>query len=130
MLHYCLQNSYQLALATSSPWKQINLILSNLNRQDNKTLDFNSIFSVTVSGQDVQNKKPEPDIYDKVILDIGLERNECLAIEDSPAGIESAKKAGLVCVGLQNQYYTKDELNCADLLVQSIKEILALFLNP
>ena len=42
--------------------------------------------------------KPEPDIYLAGAAGLHLSPNECLALEDSPAGIESAARAGCMAV--------------------------------
>ena len=51
-------------------------------------------FTALCSGKDVPRGKPEPDIYLRGAASIGMKPEHCLAIEDSPAGIESAWRAG------------------------------------
>ena len=51
-------------------------------------------FDALCSGHDVPNSKPAPDIYLHGAAALGLRPEECLALEDSPAGIESAYRAG------------------------------------
>ena len=51
-------------------------------------------FTCLCSGKDVPNGKPAPDIYLHGAACLGLKPEECLAIEDSPTGIESACRAG------------------------------------
>lgn len=70
-----------------------------------------SYFSVIVGGDDLKVSKPEPDSYLLAIArlnqkfpDLMLQPRECLAIEDTPAGIQAAKSAGIPVVGIANTY--------------------------
>ena len=55
-------------------------------------------FTRLCSGQDVPNGKPAPDIYLAGAAAIGVPPESCLAIEDSPAGIEAAWRAGCMSI--------------------------------
>jgi beta-phosphoglucomutase len=68
-------------------------------------------FSVVVSGDDITVSKPEPDGYllaierlNHTYPDLLLQPQECLAIEDTFAGIQAAKRAGMSVVGVANTY--------------------------
>jgi len=68
-------------------------------------------FQVIVAGDDIVTSKPEPDGYllaverlNQQFLDLNLQPSECLAIEDTPAGIQAAKQAGIPVVGVANTY--------------------------
>lgn len=70
-----------------------------------------SYFSVIVGGDDVTTSKPEPEGYLLAVEqlnqhhpDLNLSPAECLAIEDTPAGIQAAKRAGMTVVGVANTY--------------------------
>ena len=60
-------------------------------------------FTALCSGKDVPKGKPAPDIYLHGAAVLGLKPEECLAIEDSPAGIESAFRAGCLPVIVPDQ---------------------------
>jgi HAD superfamily hydrolase (TIGR01509 family) len=60
-------------------------------------------FTALCSGKDVPKGKPAPDIYLHGAAVLGLKPEECLAIEDSPAGIESAYRAGCYPVIVPDQ---------------------------
>ena len=51
-------------------------------------------FSATVCGDEVPRGKPAPDPYERAAALLGFEPAECLAIEDSPTGTQSAESAG------------------------------------
>lgn len=57
--------------------------------------DLQSIFTCVSCGDEVTNGKPAPDCFREAAAKLGLEPSECLAIEDAPAGVESAVAAGL-----------------------------------
>lgn len=68
-------------------------------------------FPVIVAGDDITTSKPEPDGYllaverlNQEYPDLQLQPSECLAIEDTPAGIQAAKRAGISVVGVANTY--------------------------
>jgi HAD superfamily hydrolase (TIGR01509 family) len=68
-------------------------------------------FSVIVAGDDIKVSKPEPDGYllaveqlNQQYPNLKAQASECLAIEDTPAGIEAAKRAGMQVVGVANTY--------------------------
>ena len=78
------------AIATSSPKPRATAYLQSLGLLEK--------FDCICSGHDVAHGKPEPDIYLHAAACIGLAPGNCLAIEDAPAGIESACRAGCMPV--------------------------------
>lgn len=68
-------------------------------------------FEIIVSGDEIINSKPNPDGYllaverfNRLDFNLRLQPSECLVIEDSLAGIEAAKRAGMKVVGIANTY--------------------------
>ena len=66
-------------------------------------------FDALCSGKDVPHGKPAPDIYLHGAAVLGLPPESCLAIEDSPAGIESAYRAGCLPVMVPDQDQPTEE---------------------
>ena len=60
-------------------------------------------FTALCSGKDVPKGKPAPDIYLHGAASIGVAPENCLAVEDSPAGIEAAWRAGCMAVIVPDQ---------------------------
>jgi HAD superfamily hydrolase (TIGR01509 family) len=60
-------------------------------------------FTALCSGKDVPHGKPAPDIYLHGAATLGIAPEHCLAIEDSPAGIEAAWRAGCMAVIVPDQ---------------------------
>lgn len=68
-------------------------------------------FSVIVAGDDIPTSKPQPDGYlsaleqlNRLDSTLQLEPSQCLAIEDTPVGIQAAKQAGMSVVGVAHTY--------------------------
>lgn len=117
-----LHTNYMLAVASNSDKKFVMKLL-----EINKLVKF---FSVILGYQDISRPKPDPEIYIKCARKLGVSNNECVVIEDSPAGIKAAKKAGMKCIALET---TLDENNLmqADFVIKKhqinkIKELINL----
>jgi beta-phosphoglucomutase len=92
-----------MAIVSGAVRPEIDLVL-------NRT-DLAQYFPVIVSGDDIQTSKPDPEGYllgvdrlNQHYPDLRLQPHECLAIEDTPAGIQAAKQAGMQVVGVANSY--------------------------
>ena len=57
-----------------------------------------------VSSDDVVNGKPNPEPYLKGAAALGILPAECVAIEDAPAGIQSARAGGMKVIGMASTY--------------------------
>ena len=79
-------------------------------------------FRFIVAAGETPEGKPAPDPYRKAALLHGRAPVECVAIEDSRWGIESAKAAGLHCIGITHTYPV-NELLTADAIVSSLAEL-------
>jgi mannitol-1-/sugar-/sorbitol-6-phosphatase len=77
---------------------------------------------VLVTSDDVTNGKPDPEPYLKGASLLGFSPQECLVIEDAPAGIQSAKAGGMKVIGLASTYPT-DKLEAANNVVQTLGRI-------
>jgi len=62
------------------------------------------MFDVVVTGSDIEHGKPAPDIYLLTARRLGVDPRNCLAIEDAPAGIISARAAGMTCWAVRTEY--------------------------
>ena len=76
----------KIAVASSS---DMSVITKNLERADIK-----KYFDAIVSGDDVENGKPAPDIFLKAAAEIGMAPEDCYVFEDSYNGIRGAAAAG------------------------------------
>jgi HAD superfamily hydrolase (TIGR01509 family) len=71
----------------------------------------------------VANAKPEPDLYLAVLQCLDVIASEAIAIEDSPNGVQAAKRAGLRCVAIPNSITADLDLGQADLQLGSLAEV-------
>jgi HAD superfamily hydrolase (TIGR01509 family) len=60
-----------------------------------EAIGFKDFFPVVVTTEQVSRGKPLPDIFLEAAKRMGVPPNECLVLEDSPAGIDAAKAAGM-----------------------------------
>ncbi len=59
-------------------------------------------FEVIVAGDEVTRPKPHPEPYLRAADALGVPIEQCLAIEDSPTGLRSARSSGAVAIGVPN----------------------------
>ncbi|MGE3074378.1 MAG: HAD family hydrolase [Dehalococcoidia bacterium] len=85
-----------LAVASSSirPWVEACL----------GKIGLGNAFDALVTGSEVTNGKPDPEIYSLAAEKLGIDPKRCLAFEDAPAGIESAKRAGMTVWAVRTEY--------------------------
>ena len=57
-------------------------------------------FDVSVSSNDVENGKPDPEPYARALAQLGIKAEDSIAFEDSPSGIRSATAAGIATIGI------------------------------
>jgi beta-phosphoglucomutase-like phosphatase (HAD superfamily) len=80
------REGYPTALATQSHREQARRVLDILGLADE--------FDVVVTRDDVEHGKPDPEMHLLAARELGVRPEECLAIEDSPAGVKAALAAG------------------------------------
>ncbi|HEU5245338.1 MAG TPA: HAD family phosphatase [Gaiellaceae bacterium] len=109
--------AFPLALASSSNREVFEAVLELAGLAD--------CFRATVSSEEVERGKPAPDVYLEAARRLDIEPERCTAVEDSHAGIRSAKTAGLRVVAIPNASYPPDEeaLQLADARVDSLDEL-------
>ncbi|HEY9122446.1 MAG TPA: HAD family phosphatase [Brevefilum sp.] len=99
------------AIASSSGMKNITTMLS--------AFGLLGYFDLLVSGANLP-AKPEPDVFLEAAKLFELSPAECLVIEDSLAGVQAAKNAGMLCFAVLTSH-TKAQLTSADLLVDDFR---------
>ena len=79
-------------------------------------------WDVIVTGDDVTNRKPDPEVFATAAKDLGVESGAIVVIEDSVEGLEAARAAGLCCVVVVNGYTADHDLAGADLVLDGFGE--------
>lgn len=87
--------------------QQANNILDALGLSDD--------FDFVATRDDVENGKPDPEIYLLVARELGVSSDECLVVEDSPAGVQASLVAGMHVVAVSTPF-TRHRLHEAGLL--------------
>ncbi len=82
-------------------------------------LGVKSMFDTIVDPTQLAKGKPDPEIFKKGAEQLGLSVEECVGVEDAPAGITAIKAAGMFSVGIGS----KESLSDADYLISSTKEL-------
>jgi HAD superfamily hydrolase (TIGR01509 family) len=75
-----------------------------------------------ITGEDVKNKKPAPDIFLAAAKRLGVPPGECVVIEDAVNGVAAAKRAGMRCVAVA-QTFPAGRLRQADIVRESISAV-------
>ena len=86
-------------------------------------------WDAVVWGEDVQNKKPSPDIFLLAANKLGVNPNECTVVEDAVNGVEAARAAGMRCIAVTHTF-PADRLRAADLISAKISDIRLSDLAP
>ena len=126
LIGFCREHHIPIGLASSSDWEQIHTIFENLVRSTQGRFDPQAVFKAVLSGQEVPQRKPHPEIYRRIVRMLEVEPGQAMAIEDSPAGVQSAKEAGLLCLALKSKFIDPQKLEKADLILNDAREALAL----
>lgn len=106
-----------LALATSGHRRYVDVAL--------EALGLEGAFGVEVTGDMVEHGKPAPDIYLAAAHELGIEPEHCLALEDAPLGIASAKTAGLICLAIPNEMTRElDGFERADAVLERLADVI------
>ena len=79
-------------------------------------------FACVITGDQVSRSKPHPEPYLKALGVLGLNPGQAVAVENAPAGIRSARRAGLTCLGLATTL-PQQELKEADLVLDGHREL-------
>ena len=85
-------------------------------------------FDSVVAGDQVTRGKPAPDIFLAAARAIDVEPQHALVLEDSPAGVEAAKTAGMICAAVPNDRISRGDVSKADYVLSSLHEVRDLLL--
>jgi sugar-phosphatase len=105
----------RLAIASSSAHELIRVVLA--------TLSLDGVFEVVASGADEPRGKPDPAVYHRTLCELGLQPGDCMAFEDSAAGVAAAKAAGIFTIAIPDPAaFTDPGFDAADLKLRSLSD--------
>ncbi len=108
---------WPLAIASSANRPLIDLFLAESGLAE--------LFGVAVSSEEVARGKPAPDVYLSAATLLGVDPENCAAIEDSSNGLRAATAAGFVVVAIPNPHFppAADAVEGAEIVIDSIREL-------
>jgi len=115
IIKYFYNKGLTLILASSSA-------MVNIDRVFNR-FDLNTYFTAKISGADLKESKPHPEIFEKAAVLGNTSRQNCIVIEDSDNGVKAANDAGIFVVGYRNPLAADQTLENADMMIEDFKEL-------
>ena len=109
------KNNLKLVLASSASMLTINKVFEKF--------DLDKFFVAKISGADLKQSKPNPEIFLKAAKISGHNRKNCIVIEDSTNGIIAANSAGIFCVGYKSKNSINQNYSLADLVISNFNQI-------
>ena len=120
-----LRYRYALGLVSMARLKEIDYVLERAR--------LKPLFSAIVSAEDVTKHKPDPECYRRALERLNVERQndrlpglpakDCVAVEDAPPGIESARTAGMRTIGVTNTVHEAElRASGADVVTNSFAD--------
>ena len=107
-IHRLHEQQWLQAIASAAPRPNVDVVLDALNAAP--------CFQAIVSAEDVSKGKPDPEVYLTAAAKVGASPARCVVVEDAPAGIEGARRAGMRSIGVNR---TSKHLD-ADVVVPSL----------
>jgi beta-phosphoglucomutase len=89
-LHQIKQAGYKIALGSASKNAEIILAKTGLTKW----------FDLIIDGNKVTKSKPDPEVFLKGAIGLGVEPAECIVFEDAQAGVEAAKLGKMRAIGI------------------------------
>jgi beta-phosphoglucomutase len=106
---------FALAIGSSGPPENVAAALLGLGRA--------TLFDAIVTGREVKEGKPHPEVFLKAAEKLGLQPRACAVIEDSLAGLEAAVRAKMTAIGITGTFPRERLAEKAALVVDSLREL-------
>ncbi len=108
------EKGYKIGIATMNERKYSLEIL--------RLLGIDAYFNAIITFEDVKKLKPHPEAYLKAAGMLGVNPENCIVIEDSVYGIQSAKAAGMMCIAITTTNM-RERLKEADMIIDNFGEV-------
>jgi len=102
------------AIASSSPRISVDIVIEQLG--------WKNFLYCSVSGDEVSTAKPSPEIYHKAASLLSIDEKDCLVLEDSAKGIDSALNAGMHVIGYYHKNSAKQDFSKVNHKIFSLEE--------
>jgi HAD superfamily hydrolase (TIGR01509 family) len=115
IIQYFYNKDLTLVLASSSAMVNINRVFDRF--------DLQKYFTAKISGADLTQSKPHPEIFEKAAVLGNTAKENCIVIEDSDNGIQAANDAGIFVFGYKNLLSEGQTLENADFIINNFKRL-------
>lgn len=115
----CKEKGIKLGIATSNSRELFNAVRENLKLDD--------IFDCMITGSEITNGKPAPDVYLEVARRLDVKPQNCMVFEDILPGIAAGHNAGMLVTAVEDEYSMssrEQKIKEADYYIESFKELL------
>ena len=112
--HY-YENDVKLVLASSASMNTINWVFDKF--------DIGQYFMGKISGAELEESKPNPEIFIKAAEIAGEPKENCMVIEDSTNGIIAANRAEIFCAAYQSEHSKMQDYHLANILVKEFSDL-------
>lgn len=109
------QARFAIAIGSSGPAENVEVVVKCLRGAEHVT--------ATVNGLDVSHGKPHPEVFLLAAKKLGVEPSGCAVIEDAPAGVEAARRAGMAAIALTGTAPREKLAGRAHLVIDSLREL-------
>ena len=106
--------SHSIKIANISSSRNCKRILKRINLIDE--------LDAIVDGTEITKGKPDPQVFLMAAERLSAKPEDCIVFEDAVLGVEAAKRAKMLCVGI-DRYNEPDRLKKADIVVSDLKEL-------
>lgn len=106
-------NGIKVGLVTSSTQTKLNAV--------NKVRHFDKLFDTIVAAERVVHGKPDPECYLLAAKDLNVDPKDCVVFEDSFAGLEAGRAAGMTIVGLCTTHEAEKLMAYTDTVIPDFK---------
>lgn len=108
-LEVLFERGTSLAVASSSRRDRLDLAL--------RATGIGEFFAVSVAGDEVEKGKPDPDLFLEAARRLHVDPGDCVVIEDTPAGVEAGRSAGMLVIAVLRGCFDPGELSKAHRVV-------------
>jgi HAD superfamily hydrolase (TIGR01509 family) len=108
LMRECREHGLTMGITTTTSQANVDALLAeHLGER------WRAWFSVVVCSEDVEHKKPDPEVYVRAVATLGVSPHQVLAIEDSPDGAAAASAAGVPVVVARSAYFADAHIDAA-----------------
>ncbi|WP_298884052.1 HAD family phosphatase [uncultured Polaribacter sp.] len=115
LIKHCYNKGLTLILASSSAMVNIDRVFNRFH--------LNQYFTAKISGADLTESKPHPEIFEKAAILGNTPKENCIVIEDSDNGVKAANDAGIFVFGFKNPMADDQTLENADFIINNFKRL-------